>query len=496
MTESVCRTSQPGQSPLSLIAARIVEESLKNDVELTRLAALAQSDPAFGVRLLSTVNSAAFGLPHRVADLRQAVSLLGTRGIRNLGLSLALSDMVPTKGAGILLAQCTRRAAAARAIARSARLGDPEEAFSMGLFLEVGLLARARDDLAGVVALARRPARHRPLFERADGIRPHPEAGADLAASFRLPEALVEAIRTHHAPTMPEPPAARVAWMAERLAGAFESSGTTAGAAEVRASLEKLGLTKTDAAQLVAGFPDEFAKAAAFLDRELEPQRSLEDLGSSAQQALVDLNLEYEAVMRRMEELMVENERVATELREANAKLSELAATDSLTGLSNNRAFREALGRELARAQRAGTPVAVIMMDIDFFKRVNDTHGHAAGDEVLLSVAQSLRGALRAGDLAARYGGEEFVLLLPGTLLAGACVVGERLRHAIETSPVELNDGTQLAVTASFGCALARGTSDASGVLARADAALYAAKRGGRNRVAVEPFDAAEQAVA
>jgi len=284
--------------------------------------------------------------------------------------------------------------------------------------------------------------------------------------------------------------------MAERLAGAFESSGTTAGAAEVRASLEKLGLTKTDAAQLVAGFPDEFAKAAAFLDRELEPQRSLEDLGSSAQQALVDLNLEYEAVMRRMEELMVENERVATELREANAKLSELAATDSLTGLSNNRAFREALGRELARAQRAGTPVAVIMMDIDFFKRVNDTHGHAAGDEVLLSVAQSLRGALRAGDLAARYGGEEFVLLLPGTLLAGACVVGERLRHAIETSPVELNDGTQLAVTASFGCALARGTSDASGVLARADAALYAAKRGGRNRVAVEPFDAAEQAVA
>ncbi len=496
MTGSVSRSSQPGQSPLALIAARIVEESLKNDVELTRLAALAQSDPAFGIRLLATVNSASFGLSRRVADVRQAVSLLGTRGIRNLGLSLALSDMVPTKGAGILLAHCTRRAAAARAIARAARMGDPEEAFSMGLFLEVGLLTRARDDLPGVVALARRPARHRPLFERADGIRPHPEAGAEMAASFRFPDELVEAIRTHHAPTMPEHPVGRVAWMAERLAGAFESSGTTAGAAEVRGSLEKLGLTKADATQLVAGFPEEFAKAAAFIDRELEPQRSLEDLGSSAQQALVDLNLEYEAVMRRMEELMAENERVAAELREANLKLSELAATDSLTGLPNNRAFREALGRELARSQRAGTPVALIMVDIDFFKRVNDTYGHAAGDDVLRAVAQSLRGALRAGDLAARYGGEEFVLLLPATDLAGASVVGERVRRAIESTPVALTDGTSLGVTASFGVALARGVGDASGVFARADAALYAAKRGGRNRVAVEPPEAVEQAVA
>jgi diguanylate cyclase (GGDEF)-like protein len=242
----------------------------------------------------------------------------------------------------------------------------------------------------------------------------------------------------------------------------------------------------------VAGFPVEFAAAASLLDRELEPQRSIEELTAGAHQALVNLNLEYESVLRRLEQVMAEKELVADELRAANARLSATAATDSLTELPNNRAFREALARELARSVRAKTPVSLIMADIDFFKRVNDTYGHAAGDETLRAVAQRLRGALRAGDMPARYGGEEFVVLLPVTEIEGARVVAERLRNAIAAAPVVLEDGTSLPVTASFGVAVTMaGPPDSSELFNRADSALYVAKRGGRNRVEVERSEAA-----
>ena len=482
--------SQPASGPIALIAAQIVEESIKPDVEVSKLSSLAQCDPAFAAKLLTCVNSAAFGLSRRVTDVRQAVSLIGIRSLRNLGLSLALSDMVPAADGVVLLANCIRRAAAARCVARATRLCDPDAAFTLGLFLEVGLLVRARDDFQGALELARRPAHHRPLLERADGIRPHQEVGAEFASSFRLSDDVVDAIRVHHVPEPPDSPLGRIAWAAERLAGVFESHGATTD--DALACLELVGLSRQEAGILVAGFPVEFAAAASLLDRELEPQRSIEELAAGAHQALVNLNLEYESVLRRLEQVMAEKELVADELRSANARLSAAAATDSLTELPNNRAFREALARELARSVRAKTPVSLIMVDIDFFKRVNDTYGHAAGDETLRAVAQRLRGALRAGDMPARYGGEEFVVLLPVTEIEGARVVAERLRNAIAAAPVVLEDGTSLPVTASFGVAVTMaGPPDSSELFNRADSALYVAKRGGRNRVEVERSEAA-----
>lgn len=172
-----------------------------------------------------------------------------------------------------------------------------------------------------------------------------------------------------------------------------------------------------------------------------------------------------------------------------HAEVQKLALTDSLTGLYNRRGFYELGRHEMERARRFRRPLAAMMIDIDHFKLVNDTFGHAIGDQVLLALAGRLRASLREVDVLGRYGGEEFAILLPETDLFTASGVAERLRNYVtEPMPLQLphQAGAPLAITASFGIANSVTTThDLSGLLERADMALYAAKRNGRNRIEV-----------
>jgi diguanylate cyclase (GGDEF)-like protein len=163
----------------------------------------------------------------------------------------------------------------------------------------------------------------------------------------------------------------------------------------------------------------------------------------------------------------------------AEAHVREQALTDGLTGLPNRRALDEDTRQALAIATRNGREFAVVMADVDFFKAINDSFGHHAGDAVLAAFARRLAGALRAQDRAYRYGGEEFCVLLPATDADGARVLAERLREAVALP----STAGMHAVTASFGVAVWEPGDDAELVLDRADEALYRAKAGGRNRV-------------
>lgn len=166
-----------------------------------------------------------------------------------------------------------------------------------------------------------------------------------------------------------------------------------------------------------------------------------------------------------------------TEFRRIERELAALATSDGLTGLPNKRALTERLRLLVAEGGR-GRRFAVVMTDVDHFKRVNDTHGHGVGDEVLVAVAGALRKRVRKTDLAARYGGEEFCVLLADATPDDALRVAEELRRAIAAL------GEPVPVTASFGVACFGGAlSDAASLMKAADDALYAAKRGGRDRV-------------
>ncbi|MFY7906913.1 MAG: GGDEF domain-containing protein [Burkholderiaceae bacterium] len=175
-------------------------------------------------------------------------------------------------------------------------------------------------------------------------------------------------------------------------------------------------------------------------------------------------------------------------MRDANRQLLELATHDPLTNTLNGRAFRGEAERLLALAGRTQGDVAVLFLDLDHFKRVNDVHGHAMGDRVLKSVAHCLQTQVRGCDVLGRVGGEEFVLLLPETDLGGGLHVADQLRQAVAALKWETRDGQPLSVTASLGVTAQRGQALSLAILQQqADQAMYAAKAAGRNRVVAFP---------
>ena len=164
--------------------------------------------------------------------------------------------------------------------------------------------------------------------------------------------------------------------------------------------------------------------------------------------------------------------------------------TDVLTGLHNRRYLQERLRGELASARRSQTPLACLLLDADHFKRINDEHGHLAGDSVLRELASRISSEIRANDIGARFGGEEFAVLLPATPANVAAKLGERIRENVSRTPIELSGGQSIRVTVSVGVSSvvpSPETTDLAGIgerlIADADNALYRAKSDGRNRV-------------
>jgi diguanylate cyclase len=195
-------------------------------------------------------------------------------------------------------------------------------------------------------------------------------------------------------------------------------------------------------------------------------------------------------VMEAVAKMLEANKKLATRLEDAEHKIETQAEeirtqqsearTDALTKLANRRAFDAFLAESLEKYARDGKPVSLIMLDVDHFKKFNDTHGHPAGDEVLRTVGRTLARAVKSGDLACRYGGEEFAVILVNTRAAEAQAAAERIRKAIENMPVHFG-GNTLRVTASVGMAECAAEEDAAQLIRRADEAVYASKKNGRN---------------
>ena len=207
---------------------------------------------------------------------------------------------------------------------------------------------------------------------------------------------------------------------------------------------------------------------------------SFAQIQAEAQECIAELSLATQMEAKQVEE------KLRAALKRANS--------DALTGLANRAAFDDRFEHEVQRAVRSGRPLALILMDVDRFKRFNDTHGHQAVDAVLQTVARALSGAVRAIDFAARYGGEEFAVIAPECEPAGAVKLGERLRQAVEAAEVTY-EGQSLKVTASFGVVIyvkPDGSRCPADLIRAADRLLYRAKDAGRNCVKCAAFRPAE----
>jgi diguanylate cyclase (GGDEF)-like protein len=259
--------------------------------------------------------------------------------------------------------------------------------------------------------------------------------------------------------------------------------GAEAEAGELTDGLRDVAVAAADKARtrddLVVGQDDGYCALAGPLRRLAEPPGTM-GVMTVARQGEQFSHAERDVFLYLVGQVSSSIENIAL-----HELVSEQAVTDELTGLSNNRRFRELMSKEAARAQRFGHELSLIMLDLDDFKRVNDTYGHLQGDEVLRTIGEVLSSESRGVDEPARYGGEEFAVALPETGLAGAMELAERIRARIESEAIPRIEGSgTLRITASVGAASIPESADSARTLiAAADAALYEAKRSGKNRV-------------
>ena len=204
------------------------------------------------------------------------------------------------------------------------------------------------------------------------------------------------------------------------------------------------------------------------------------------------VNWSHEQLAQRSAALAEDLQHRNEELKKARSRLAELARIDELTGLANRRALNERLDSELRRCSRFGSPLSVIMLDVDYFKNYNDNYGHPAGDAVLQQLSKLLLScAHRAGDLVARYGGEEFMVLMPGTDVDAARALAVRIQSALAEAAIEHSHSSissVITVSQGVACAIPEHAENSKDLVARADEALYAAKAEGRDMIkAAEP---------
>jgi len=494
----VCQSKSLPALPAT--AMEVLRLTQSDRASADELAEVISHDPSLTAKLLKMVNSPLFGVRREVSSVQQAVAMAGQRAVRVTALSVSLTDMVKAQREdGFDFVSYWRSslttAVAGRLLAQSTAADLVDEAFVAGLLSQIGRLAAHRaipERYAEVIAHREanggrlRDAEREILGVTGAGI------GRALLQKWSLPNAICAAVGACQGEgllELPEPQQrlARLVHAAVVTADLFCSEIAAGALDQVKSVVRSCaGLGETELEAILTELDAHVRQAAADLSLEIGATADYSEIREQAAMELAMLSVQAEAERTATVSRAAEAEAEARRLNEEKKHIIEVASTDALTQIPNRAAFEKRLDEMLAGARRGGEIVGLLMLDVDHFKRFNDTHGHQAGDEVLRSVAAALRSACRGSAFAARWGGEEFIAVGEFGSESAALALAEKVRRAIESESVAW-DGQTLAVTASVGVAVCRpdeSPADAEALVAAADARLYDAKRAGRNRVA------------
>ncbi len=480
------------------IAVQILSTVQQQDYSLNDLEKIISADAALTGKMLRIANSAFYSLPTKISNVSRALAVLGTNVIKNIALSFVIaSDLKGESNRYFNFDYFWRRSVTAAVAAElvSAKLNlVNEDIFVSALLQDIGVLVmyinkgEEYDDalknciIHGGTGLIQ--SEHKKFqFD-------HQQLGYVLLKDWGLPESITLPLRFHHEPeSAPEnvQKIASILDVANFLSAIYSGTETIANLKKLEEKMEDYFSFDSDETRKIL---DQVAlQSIAILDIFEVDASNLKPYSQILQEAndeLGKLNLSYEQLVLELKESKEKSERFARELQEANAKLEQLAFKDGLTGIFNHRYFQEILDKEMARAKRYGHPLGLLLFDIDYFKKVNDSYGHPAGDKVLINLAQQISNTIRPSDIIARYGGEEFAVILPETKGSGLKVFAERLRRCAANLTTSTENGP-IQVTISCGGALLSPTDSINkqNFIDIVDRALYQSKDKGRNRVTV-----------
>lgn len=450
-------------------AVRVIELANSPTTSMAQISDCIGFDPALAAKVLKVANSPLYSTNRSAKNIRQAVNLMGTHAAITIALSFSLVRRVSTPGAQddhLYWKRAVLSAVACRMLAE--RFGyNPHDLLLAGLLQDIGILAlRATlpEEYAGLETITD----HEELLhaERKRFGSGHDEVGYWLLKKWRLPDHLALACLTSHAASYSDEPYATPEHCVA-VSGYFADVFLRSPNAEFIQQAAVMAYRRL-------GMDNE-----ATLHVLQEMGNTLEEFGNLFDLKLIDAN-QVDAILDEAKELIV----IANLGRLRG--LEEKTMRDTLTGAHNRAYLDDAFKQEFAAATKHGWPLAIAFIDIDHFKAVNDTYGHAAGDSTLIALSRLVMSQIRDGDIFVRYAGDEFLLIFPGTPASAALNVLSRIRENISSSPHIFGDHT-FHITISVGLAGHMGKetrySTPADMLHAADAALYQAKQQGRNRI-------------
>lgn len=472
------------------IAQDIIALANDPDVGIAEVSTAISRDPALSTKVLRMANSPLYAQRRRSENLRQAMTLMGLDATMTLCLGFSIaSNFQSTKASSLDYKQYWKRSVlsglSARCISEALKLANPEDIFLAGLLQDIGILAldRARPGFYKELPADATHAQYIAL-ERKELGEDHAALGSWLLGSWNMPASMCAAVESSHSADKIRAGAdhadvARCVALGGELAGALLSKNMREEVPRFsRRAAQIAGLRADQVGKLVERVNQLMPDMAQMFDTKLlSPDEALQ-LTEQAQDLLAARSVQS---LHEIENLRTTN----TELEARSSEFEDASRRDPLTGIFNRRHVDERLREEFAAAITGGWDLAVIFVDLDHFKSINDTYGHPTGDTVLQGTANLLNHVVRSGDIVGRYGGEEFVIVLPGGSRTSALGLGERLVAALRGHKHDAN-GKPLTVTASIGLAVHSGAmpfSDATDLVNAADKAMYTAKHTGRNRL-------------
>jgi len=479
------------------IAVRIIELAQDPETDIATAADVISMDMALSARMMRIANSPLYASRRRIDNLGQALTMLGLHATLQLALGFSLANMLDGDGQDRKqLERLWRRGALCALAARYLGLGcgvrRVEEVMLAGLLQDIGILAllQARPDAYPALLDAATDnddllARERALLECS-----HADVGAHLCEQWHLPRYLANAIGVSEPPGEPTDLFQRCVALSGCVAEIWLAEDADAARnAALQQIHRELGMDSQGFELMLQRIDQALPDLCALLDVAVPSSARVRQLLDHASELKELRNL------RELQDMATARQRA--EAFESQARqLSEQAHLDGLTGVLNRRQLETVLQQEFSRALQRDRPLSLAFIDLDDFKKINDTHGHLIGDQVLKSFAGHLQEQLRGTDTVARFGGEEFVVLFPDTDELEALMVVRRALNTIGSTPMAHVHGDALHVTFSAGVATHGGYerfANVQDLLKAADDVLYRSKSLGRNRVnarAPEPLPA------